>query len=52
MLDLCVFAVGLVATVMEEPTIPIEFQDLFAVFSEDEACNLADHGPKDLSIDL
>jgi hypothetical protein len=52
MCNLRVPAVGLAATVLGEPSIPPEFKDLSSVFSEDEARNLADHGPQDLAIDL
>jgi hypothetical protein len=50
--DLRVPAVGLTATVLEEPIIQPEFGDLFAMFSEDEARYLADYGLQDYVINL
>jgi hypothetical protein len=35
-----------------DPGIPPEYADLARVFSEDEASDLPDHGPQDLTIDL
>jgi hypothetical protein len=45
-------AVGLAATLTEEPTIPTEFEDLAVVFSVNEARGLPAHGPQDLAIEL
>jgi hypothetical protein len=52
MVDRQVPAVGLATTLMEEPTIPTEFEDLANVFLADKARGLPAHGPQDLAIEL
>ncbi len=47
-----VSAVGLVATLTEEPTILIEFEDLAGKFSADKAQELPAHSLQDLAIEL
>jgi hypothetical protein len=38
--------------VLEEPSIPPEFEDLSPVFSSDEAQNIANYSLQDLTIEL